>query len=260
MHLANLLFSPPSRRSEFLAMGALSVLVLGACGLDRRTLHLDTSPIPLLPNAQGFIDGSNAAGIVGSWFFFSDSVPGSSGQSCEDAGFSEDQCSKLVTPTGPIFTPSDLSTGSMCTSGVAAQLINDPTTMMPAYGEIYGVGIGFNLNNSGARLPYDAPAHGITGFSFVIDSPPLGALQVGLLNLENPGHSAYWGGATAADSPVVSGPNQFRWPDVGGPLFLAEPPPFDPSSPVALTFQVVSIVSSAIPFSFCISQVMALRD
>jgi hypothetical protein len=45
---------------------------------------------------------------------------------------------------------------------------------------IWGAGIGFDLNNpgraeggTGEKLPWDATAHDITGFSFNVESPPV---------------------------------------------------------------------------------------
>jgi hypothetical protein len=161
----------------------------------------------------------------------------------------------------------------MCTSGTAAKVINTAGTTTPAYSAIWGAGIGFDLNNGGTddggtgeKLPWDATAHGVTGFSFHIDTPPVGgqmrvefptSVAIGTTDI----NAAYWGGATMNLSPFnKAGDYSFHWTDVGGPMYLANAMPFDKTKILSMQFHVVTNTSSAIDFSYCISNLRALTD
>jgi hypothetical protein len=195
------------------------------------------------------VNGKNAAGIVGDWYIFEDQPD------CVRAGFSADQCSVIHTPDDA-FTPSDLATGRMCTWGVAAQILNLSGTTMPAYSAIWGAGIGLAFNNFN---PYDAGAHGITGISFEIDTPPELALTVSFPVSYTSNYPA-WEGAVSGFSPVYPGVNVVKWADVGGPMYAANPPPFDPSQLEGMQFQVLPSVLQPTPFAFCLSNLTALTD
>ena len=140
--------------------------------------------IPLPPDANGHYDGSNPAGVVGNWWSTGDDygMDATAGAGdCQKAGFPATACSVLSAPTpGLPFQPDPTGRG-MCTSGVAAQVINDASGA-PAYSSIWGDIIGFDLNNPGSlsdgitlKSQYDAFAHGITGFAFDIDAIPKAA-------------------------------------------------------------------------------------
>jgi hypothetical protein len=225
-------------------------------------------PVPV--TSTGFIDGSNAAGILGAWYSYGDWYGGTptmagNGDCFNMGGFTEAQCSSIVTPVpGAEFTNTD---GKMCTSGTAAVVIN----MM--YSAIWGTGIGFDLNNggtddggTGAKLPWDAMAHGVTGLSFHIDMPPTGGqMRVEFPTSAVPGttdiNAAYWGGAGANLSPFTkTGTWSFHWTDVGGPSYLPSPMPFDKTKILSVQFHVVTGTSSPIPFNYCISDIRTLKD
>jgi hypothetical protein len=124
---------------------------------------------------------------------------------------------------------------------------------------IWGVHIGFNFNGG---TPYDAPAHGVTGLAFHIDSEPAqdGEMLVLLSTAATGYDSPAWGGATADTAPVHIGRNEFRWPDVGGPHYIPEPPPFDPTQILSIEFGVKEDQFAPKSFAFCISALTALRD
>src|SRR4029078_4286763 len=108
----------------------------------------------------------------------------------------------------------------MCASGTSAQVIagSDGTLAWPSiWGKIIGCDI---ATPDPSPMPvvgtYDAPAHGITGFAFDIDAPPVGGhLRVMFATPGTENHPAYWDGAVSDASPI-SGPGHYelRWPEV----------------------------------------------
>ena len=233
------------------------------------TAHVSTG-IPLVPDSNGHFDGTNAAGVVGYWWsaadgYAPDGTPGTG--TCQTDGFAADACSVFTSPTpGAFFSPD--ANGRLCTSGVAAQVIPDATGTL-AWPYIWGNIIGFDVNNPGTltdgltkRSVYDAAAHGVTGVSFDIDAlPPGGHLRVAFQTRGTESNAAYWGGATADLSPFgLPGHYEVRWSDVAGPLYLTNPPPFDPTTLEAIHFQVVATNFEPVPFNFCISNTMLLTN
>jgi hypothetical protein len=222
-------------------------------------------PNALIPTADGFLDGSNSVGILGAWYSYGDVYKDGGPGDCQAAGFTEDQCSKVVSPVlGAPFTNVD---GKMCTEGTSAKTINAPGSNSPAYAAIWGAGIGLDFNNAGAdggtgKLAWDATAAGVTGFSFEIDQLPLG----GNIRVEFPATSqngndaAYWGGATNNLSPVMVGKNTIKWAMVGGPSYATNPPAFMPSKVTGIQFHVVSNTSSTVSYKFCVSNLVPLKD
>jgi len=227
---------------------ALSVL---GCSIDEPMLTVKDPTIPLRPNIVGDI-GPNAAGIMGGWGTYVD-TPG-----CLELGFSADQCSRVVAPAGPAFPPSDLQTGRVCTSGVAARLLDYPDTMTPAYDAMWGAGIQLTLNRD---MPYDAVAHEITGFSFEIDRPVPNRMRVNFPTANGLPISAFWGGKIMDDfSPIEAGLNVVRWADVGGPNFVPNPPAFDERMLTFFQIHVAVSPDQATPFDYCVSNLAARTD
>jgi len=233
------------------------------------TAHVSTG-IPLVVDQNGHYDGSNAAGVTGYWWSTGDAYatdPTLSVGSCPAAGFPASACSVLSSPTPDAFFQPDAS-GRMCASGVAAQVIPDATGNL-AWSAIWGDIIGFDVNNPGmfsdgltTRAVYDAPAHGITGLAFDIDAVPVGGhLRVSFQTVGTENSAAYWGGASSDLSPVFApGHYEIRWPEVGGPMYLPSPPPFDPTKLEAIHFHVVSNSFEPVPFNFCLSNLMLLTN
>ena len=251
-------------RAAFTRGLALTAVLLPACAIDDRELTVDDPRIPLLSNAQGFVDGSNRAGILGYWTYFVD-TPG-----CTVAGYSLEQCSTLFDSTGGLVSiggglvhPDDLATGRICMSGVAAQARVNPTTMEPDFAAIWGAGIQLTFNDAANEVAtsqtYDAPAHKITGFSFETDSPPA-VERVEFPGVGVPGAAvAYWGGKTGLYSVVRRGLNVIDLADVA-PQFASGYPPFDPRTILAIRFHVNAIADQATPFDYCIWNLSARTE
>jgi hypothetical protein len=109
---------------------------------------------------------------------------------------------------------------------------------------------------------YDAPAHDITGFAFDIDAVPAGGhLRVMFATPGTENHPAYWDGDTNDMSPVLSpGHSEVRCSEVGGPIWYAGPPPFDPTKIEWVAFHVVSTDVAPVPFDFCLTNLSLLTD
>jgi hypothetical protein len=272
IHVASATSAPPGRYIVAVEVNdASGATQVGAAAAATYVVTLTSTGTLLVPDGDGHFDGSNAAGVIGSWWSTGDdygmnNLPGAG--TCPADGFPDTACSVLTTPTpGTSFRP-DASGRGMCTSGVSAQVIQDGTGNL-AFSSIWGNIIGFNPANpgtlaDGATLvgPYDAPAHGITGFAFDIDAvPPGGHLRVTFQTVGTEKNAAYWGGATGDLSPVTApGHYEMRWAEVGGPLYLTNPPPFDPTRLTGITFQVVSNASTPVPFNFCVNNTMLLTN
>src|SRR5450432_607494 len=243
----------------------------GGTGGDSGT----STGILLTPSSAGFYDGTNLAGVLGAWYAFGDYsggggvlVPTPGMGSCPKAGFATAQCSTVTTPTvGAPFMPASNGRG-MCTSGTAAMVVGLDGGA-PDYPDIWGAGIGFDLNNPGeadggvgVRGQYDASAHGITGIAFDFDRVPFGGhLRVEFPTQGTENAAAYWLGQTPYLSPIVGpGHQEIRWPEVGGPEWVSPPPPFDPTKIESVAVHVVSNGSSAVDYSFCIHNVTALTN
>jgi hypothetical protein len=258
VHFARVAFQPAA--AALAVAGALTPSAAG-CAIDDRTLSVGDAaappapvagPIPIMPDELGGVRGANAAAIRGSWYAYADS-----GGCVATGRFSPDQCSAIFAPGSGPFAPSDPATGRMCTSGIAAQVIADPSTGAPAYSIIWGAGIGFNFND---RQAYDATAHMITGVSFVIDSPPPGALAIHFPSVADPDVGPTWGGAVALASPVTPGLNVIKWAELGGPFYATDPPPFDGSQLIGIQFHVLSNEHDPTPFDYCVSNFSALTE
>ena len=139
---------------------------------------------------------------------------------------------------------------------------------MPAWASIWGNMVILFLAKSDPSLgapagSYDAPAHGVTGFAFNIDGTvPPGHLRVAVATAENDGTAAYWDGATMNASPL-DGPGhyEFRWSEVGGPMYLgAGAPPFDPTKILSIRFDMTADTSGPTPYDFCVSKLLLLTN
>jgi hypothetical protein len=234
--------------------------------------------ILLVPDANGYFDGTNAAGVIGAWWTAGDDYgpDGAGGGTCPQAGFHDSECSVINTPTpGQPFVPAANGRG-MCTRGTVATVLSNDAGQ-PYYSAIWGNMVAFDLNtpyqpvDGGAgpsdagpppRGQYDALAHGITGIAFDIDSPPPAMnFRVAFTTLGTEQNAPYWGGAAMNYSPIgVGGHYQIHWADVGGPHYLAFPAPFDPSKLESVMFQITTSTAGRIPYSFCINNVVMLTN
>ena len=196
---------------------------------------------------------TGTTGIQGRWFASVDT------QDCQTRGkHVARECSLFVTPDpkAPRFPPTaDLG---MCTVGVAAKAIAGADGTAD-WQNIFGARVGLSLNDGG---PYDAPAHGVTGFAFHIDGepPPNAGIRVEMATASSRMEPALWGGSVAERSPVHAGHNEFRWADVGGPLYVRPPPRFDPTRLLSIAFSVPTDSAGAKTFAFCIDHLTALTN
>jgi hypothetical protein len=240
--------------------------------------------IVLLPSDTGYLDGTNAAGVLGPWYAYAD---GYSDAGVFGAGkcqaMNHMDCSKFDTPMpGMPFAPSDVTTGKMCATGHAAIVGTLPDGVNFDYSNVYGAAIAVDLNNMGAgdsgvnpttKGSYDPTTKTppITGIAFDIDMPPTNAMRVELPTNAAPGgaagggtdnDAAWWGGGTGNTSPIKKGHNSFKWADVGGPSYLMNPPPpaFDKTKITSIKWHVVTSTSAAIDFSFCVSNLTMLTN
>jgi hypothetical protein len=224
--------------------------------------------IALVTGADGQLE-ANAAGAMGKWYsagdaYAADGTPGAG--NCETAGLPMTACSSITTPIpGTTFGPDP--NGRMCAAGTAAQVVTGPDGQL-AWSSLWGnmVGLGFaNSDSADASTSgtFDAPAHGITGIGFDIAGIiPQGRVRVLVGTAENDTNSAYWDGATMNVSPF-DGPGhyEFRWPEVGGPMYLgAAAPPFDPTQIENIAFHIVGDTPGPAPYSFCISNLLLLTN
>ena len=185
--------------------------------------------------------------IQGAWFAASD------GQAeCLQAGYAACSVISEPDPNAPFYPPTkDLG---MCTSGVVAKGTGSPP--------IWGAMIGFVLNETASgRRPYDAEAHGVTGFAFDLDSEPgPGAeIRVELPTETTQGDPASWAGKTQPYSPVHAGHNEFKWSEVGGPIYLLHPPALDLRKLMQVGFHVLPNPQHEVSYRFCIQNLTALR-
>lgn len=212
---------------------------------------------PLTPDDNGRVQRSTTGttGIQGRWVARADS------EGCrKDGKHARRDCSMLLSPdpAAPSFPPAgDLG---MCALGVVAGVTVGRDGRMD-YAHVWGVSLDFDLDPEDGR-PYDAPAHGVTGFAFHIDAePPPGAgLRVRLKTAELRDDPPFWNGGSSEVSPVHAGHNEFRWAEVGGPIWVDNPPRFDSTRLLGVWFQVPAVPGDARSFSFCIRDLVALRD
>jgi hypothetical protein len=207
----------------------------------------------LTSDPEGRLDEATtqASGMRGHWYAYSDT------EECRKRHAAA-SCSLLVTPdpTAPSVAPmGDLG---MCMLGVAARVIAGPDGT-PDWSGIWGARIGLSLNDDSG---YDAPAHGVSGFAFRVDSepPPNMAVQVLLPTAPAREQAAMWGGSNADKSPVHAGLNVIRWRDVGGPAHVDNAPRFDPAQLIAIEFGVHASPGTTSHFNWCVRELTALTN
>jgi hypothetical protein len=230
----------------------------------------NVSGVTLLPSATGWIDkmdADNTIGVQGAWYPYGDAY--GDAKCMTVGGHTAAECSMITTPdpTATSFPPSDMTTGKMCTSGTVAKVINGPgTTAMPDYSNIWGAGIGLDLNASGGansvKMPYNATAAGITGIAFDLDMVPLPGLRVEFPMPSTDGSTAgsdFWGATSSyPPSPVQVGTNVITWDKVLSPMPSASTM-FDPTMIESIQFHVPTSTSSTGSYSFCISKLTFLK-
>ena len=226
--------------------------------------------IPLMYDLTGFVDKANTgtSNIGGAWYAYGDGI-GPDGMTatgdCEKTGLHQaSDCSHITKPSFGSFPVTD---GKLCTSGTVAKVLNLASNGMPDYTNMWGAGIGLDLNNAGGdggvKMPYNATANGVTGLCFNIDTVPLGDFRVEFPTPTTTTGAAFWvssPGNTA--SPVKAGKNEIRWKDVVGPFYLypSNPPPLDPTTLLSVQFHLATNIASSADYAFCLSGITALTN
>jgi len=229
-------------------------------GSGGSTAHLQA----LTPDATGYVDvgATGTTGIKGAWYAYGDGI-GSDGMpmtgDCEaKGGHPASDCSSI---TSPMFGNFPNTNGKMCTMGSVAKIINVTGGTTPDYNNIWGAGIGLDLNNGGGdagamKLPFNATAAGVIGMAFDIDVVPAANLRVEFPT-KTATNAAFWDGLKMI-SPVSVGHNEVLWTKVAGPFYDTAAPPFDPTTILSVQFHVLTSATSAGTYNFCISNLSAI--
>jgi len=240
--------------------------------------------IPLTPTDTGFVTDATS-GIIGAWYSYGDGAGGAASVSSTDSahsdcilkgGFTADQCSQITTPIpGQPFVPDP--TMGMCTSGTAAKVLPPPGNAAgsPDYSDLFGAGIGLDLNNpggdAGVKMPIDLSTY--KGFSFTFSGTmiPIGnkiRVNFPFMGENNGTDSPYFAANKLDDHSTISttGVNTVHWADIQGPAYLLSqtpavtPPAFDPSKVESIQFQVFTNTGAAIPYAFCVNNLTLLTQ
>ena len=178
----------------------------------------------LLRQCNGWVhqDG-NCAGIQGSFFTYSDQENGGS--------------SYIVAST---------QTDQICVLGYVNQVFDGQ------YDVYWGAGFGMNLNQAGFNYPpepYDADAHGVTGFGFSVDALPI----EGELRFMVRGDDFY------CETVLNAGYAEYSLDDLVKGCWDPVSTPHDYSSLTSIEWHLVSNASDAYNFDLCITQLTVYR-
>jgi hypothetical protein len=237
--------------------------------------------VRLVPNALGWIDAmdeGNTVGVQGAWYPYGDQYGVAK---CTMVGMhAPAECSTISDPD-PLVPGFPNEGGEMCTTGETAVVLPcgagvplcDPG--MPDYSNMWGAGIGLDLNAEGAtdagpgmKFPYDPEAHDVVGIAFEIDQVPLSQLRVefpmvlpdGTSTEDHPDGSPYWeADSNYSASPVEPGRNVVRFDDVRPPRENYE---FDRTKILSVQFHVPAITSGTArgAYTFCIKNLEFLTE
>jgi hypothetical protein len=228
------------------------------------TLPPGAIEVPLTPSATGFVDNA-ATGVVGAWYSYGDGNEGAMPAGvCQTLGMHmTSECSMITSPLpGMPFVPMGTSMAQMCTSGTVAKIIPFGTPPAPDFSNIFGAGIGLDLNNpgldggTGVKMPYDAKAKMVIGISFDLDKVPLTGLRVEF-PFSAPDAAVWKPNKMTYASPVVAGHNILLFANVTQPSYVkaGNMVPFDASTLKSIQFHIPTTQSAAAPYSFCLDNV-----
>ncbi|SRR6266700_4547569 len=221
----------------------------------------------LLPDATGWVDKTvtGTTNIQGAWYAYGDGIGPdgmpASGDCMKKGMHPMSDCSTIATPA---FGKFPNTAGKMCTTGTAAAVANLVTGTTPDYDNIWGAGIGLDLNNSGGdggvKMPFDATGNHVTGFSFDIDMVPVAPMRIEFPTMATATTAAFWVQAMNDHFSLVKTHNEFHWANVMPPFYATTPPAFDPTGILSIQFHVVSDPSGPAMYTFCVSNLRALSD
>ena len=235
----------------------------------------------LVPDPSGWVDvmaPGNTVGVQGAWYPYGDKYGVAK---CTNVGLhAPDECSTITSPD-PLVPGFPNENGVMCTTGETAVVLPCKAGVpmcpagMPDYSNMWGAGIGLDLNAEGAtdagpgeKHPYDPDAHRVVGVAFEIDDVPGPTLRVefpmelpdGTSTEDHPDGSPYWDAdSDFPPSPVEPGRNEFRWADVRAPRTNYE---FDHRKILAIQFHVPAVTSGTTrgDYVFCIKNLAFLTE
>lgn len=251
----------------------------GGSGLGGGAGQDTTSPVTVMPDPSGWVDRAaswNSIGIQGAWYPYGDQYGKAK---CTLVGLHMPaECSTIASPD-PLVTGFPNEGGVMCTRGEVAPIVPCKPDVprcnvgTPDYSNVWGAGIGLDLNALGAeqggvKSAWDPGAHRVTGVRFRIDKVPPAGLRVefpiqlpdATSTEDHVDGSPYWGASAAyPPSRVVAGTNEFRWPEVLAPKSTYV---FDKARILAIQFHVIAVPVNGVrsPYEFCISELTFLRD
>jgi hypothetical protein len=219
--------------------------------------------VVLVPSAMGFVN--DASGVIGAWYAYGDGNDGANPGVCQTAGMHMTaECSAIEAPIpGMPFAPTGVSLAQMCTRGTVAKVINfgDPPAL--DYSNIFGAGIGLDLNNpgldggTGVKMPFNASAKKIIGIAFDLDSVPASGLRVEFPFGAAATAAGVWKpNASSYASPVGAGHNVLLFSSVTQPGYVkaADMVAFDPSTLTSIQFHVPSNSTAAATYHFCVDK------
>ena len=276
-----------------------------------------TGDVTVVPNETGWVDKQDAcvnmAGleIQGAWYPYGDQYGSGEGDAkCIKVGnHMPSECSRIDSPLPPPATGFPNVNGAMVTSGQVAKVLPCvdgsmaamiPTSGCPAndYSNIWGAGIGFDLNadpalpdgTPGAKHTWDPAAHGVVGIAFTIAGLPLGGkfrvefpmqLTDAEAALDKPpipagsttdSHSKgapFWGAqskgnAMFPNSPVIEGENKIFFDDKTALNGIESADTtfykFDATRLLGIQFHVPSNTTGVVDYNFTISNIRFLRN
>jgi hypothetical protein len=209
-----------------------------------------TTLVPISPDANGFVGASsNSVGVQGSWYAYGDgwganaAPPGD----CETKGMHmPSECSSITFPPaavetegGYVATFPQTTPGTMCLSGTAAKVIGTD------YSDMFGIGIGLDFNNpGGAKMPYNATAANVVGFSFQITGIPAGVtVSVELpIPATDPSGDSWALGVSSDGNYTIDLTSTALKPS----FTMAMEPPFDATQVESIQFHIATNTAAAI--------------
>jgi hypothetical protein len=236
------------------------------------------SGITLVPDRSGWVDPmaeGNTIGVQGAWYPYGDRYGVAK---CINVGMHlPAECSSISMPD-PLLAGFPNEDGIMCTAGETAVVLPCGAGVpgciagSPDYSNIWGAGIGLDLNaeggDAGAKHPWNATEHGVTGIAFDLDEVPAPGLRVEFpivlpdtsTTEDHVDGSPYWGATSSfPPSPVKVGRNELRFSGVSGPRSSYT---FDATKILAIQFHVpaITVGSTRGAYRFCIENLTFLKD
>jgi hypothetical protein len=232
-----------------------------AGGVNGDALPANAVELALAPSPMGFVN--SASGVVGAWYAYGDGNDGANPGVCQTVGMHMTaECSVISAPVpGMPFAPAGTSMAQMCTSGTVAKVVNfgDPPAL--DYSNLFGAGIGLDLNNpgldggTGMKMPFNATDKKVIGISFDLDAVPMTGLRVEFPFGSASTAAGVWKpNKTSYASPVAAGHNILLFANVAQPAYVqtSDMVPFDPTTLTSIQFHIPTTTMAAAPYQFCI--------